>query len=110
VERLEELRTKVSDSELELEQLSGTVKLELVGGFPGLKQNFLLFLALFEIFENSNHHRLIIRTDNDKRRLQTACDENVITNNNLLSILKSVCDGLYKPLVIGPNVVVWMCS
>ena len=33
--------------ELELEQLSGTMKLELVGGFPGLKQIFLLFLAGF---------------------------------------------------------------
>jgi hypothetical protein len=46
-EWLEELRTKVSDSELELEQLPGTVKLELVGGFPGLKPNFLLFFGPF---------------------------------------------------------------
>jgi hypothetical protein len=39
--------------ELELEQLHGTMKLELVGGFLGLKQNFLLlfgpFLGIFKI-------------------------------------------------------------
>jgi len=33
--------------ELELEQLPGTMKLELVGGFPGLKQIFLLFFCPF---------------------------------------------------------------
>ena len=32
---------------LELEQLPGTMKLELVEDFPGLKQFFLLFLAYF---------------------------------------------------------------
>jgi hypothetical protein len=32
---------------LELEQLPSTMKLELVGGFPGLKQIFLLFFGLF---------------------------------------------------------------
>jgi hypothetical protein len=47
VEWLEELKTKVSDSELELEQLSDTVKLELVGGFLGLKQKILLFFWPF---------------------------------------------------------------
>jgi len=33
--------------ELELEQLFDTMKLELVGGFVGLKQNFLLFFGPF---------------------------------------------------------------
>jgi hypothetical protein len=33
--------------EVELEQLPGTMKLELVGGFPGLKQIFLLFFGPF---------------------------------------------------------------
>ena len=58
VEWLQEQSTKVSGSnpstahhensvELELEQLPGTMKLELVGGFPGLKQFFLLFFACF---------------------------------------------------------------
>jgi hypothetical protein len=33
--------------ELELEQLLGIMKVELVGGFLGLKQNFLLFFGPF---------------------------------------------------------------
>ena len=33
--------------ELELEQLLSTMKVELVGGFLGLKQKFLLFFDLF---------------------------------------------------------------
>jgi len=33
--------------ELELEQLLGTMKLELVGGFPGSKQNILIFFGPF---------------------------------------------------------------
>jgi hypothetical protein len=38
-----------SSMELELEQLSGTMKLELVGGlgFQGLKQIFCYFLPVF---------------------------------------------------------------
>jgi hypothetical protein len=58
VEWLEEQRTKLSGSnpstayhkksvEVELEQLPCTMKLELVGGFLELKQNFLLFFDLF---------------------------------------------------------------
>jgi len=40
------------------------------------------------------------------RRLQTSCDENVITTDSLLPRPKSTSDGLYEPLVIGLNVVV----
>jgi len=40
------------------------------------------------------------------RWLQTTCDENVITTDNLLPRPKIASDGLYEPLVIGPNVVV----
>jgi len=40
------------------------------------------------------------------RRLQTACDENIITTDSLLPRLKSASDGLYEPLVIGLNVAV----
>ena len=37
----------------------------------------------------------------------TVCDENIITNDSsLLSRPKNVCEGLYKQLVIGLNVVV----
>ena len=39
-------------------------------------------------------------------RLQTVCDENVITTDSLLPRPKSVNEGLYEPLVIGLNVVV----
>jgi hypothetical protein len=37
------------------------------GGLPGLKQKkFAIFWPVFGIFENSNHRRLVIRTDCDK--------------------------------------------
>ena len=53
--------------ELELEQLSGTMKIELVGGLYRIEtKNFAIFWPIFVIFENSNHHRLVIRTDCDK--------------------------------------------
>ena len=39
------------------------------------------------------------------RRLQTACDENVITTNSLLPRPKNASDGLYELLMIGLNVV-----
>jgi len=44
------------------------------------------------------------------RQLQTACDEIVITTDCLLPRPKNVSDGLYKPLVIGLNVVVLQFS
>ena len=40
------------------------------------------------------------------RRLQTACDENVITTDSLLLRPKNASDGLYEPLVTCLNVVV----
>jgi hypothetical protein len=81
--------------ELELEQLPDTTKLELVGSFQDWNKKFDIFLSIFGIFKNPNHHRL-----------QTAWDENVITNDNILPRSKNVCDGLYEPLVKGLNVVV----
>ena len=60
-------RTMKNSVELELEHLPGTMKLELVGDFLGLKQIFFaIFLLIFGNFENSNHRRLVIRTDCDK--------------------------------------------
>ena len=35
------------------------------------------------------------------------CDENVITTDHLLLRPKNICDGLYEPLAIGLNVVVY---
>ena len=43
------------------------------------------------------------------RWLQTACDENVITNDSLLPRPKYVYDGLYESLVKGQNVVANPC-
>jgi len=41
--------------------------------------------------------------------LQTTCDENIIITDSLLLKPKSASDGLYEPLVIGLNVVVYIC-
>ena len=43
------------------------------------------------------------------RRLQTAYDENIIAIDSLLPRPKSASDRLYEPLVIGLNVVVYIC-
>jgi hypothetical protein len=51
--------------ELGLEQLLDTMKLELVGGLSKTKF-FASFWYVFGNFENSNHRRLVIRTDCDK--------------------------------------------
>ena len=61
--------------------------------FPGLKQKkFGPFLGFLKI-------QITVGCTTD-------CDENVITSDNSLPRPKSVCDGLYEPLVIGLNVAV----
>jgi hypothetical protein len=67
--------------------------------------DFLGFLVCFWDFRNSNHHRLVIRTNGDKL-LSPLAEENVITNDNSLLRPKAVCGEVYEPLVIGLNVVV----
>jgi len=53
--------------ELELKQLPSTMKLELVGGASqDCNKNFAIFWPIFGNFENSNHRRLVIRTDCDE--------------------------------------------
>ena len=53
--------------ELELKQLPGTMKLELVGELPRIATNFFAsFWPIFGNFENSNHYRLVVQTDCDK--------------------------------------------
>jgi len=43
------------------------MKLELVGELPRIETKmFAIFWPIFENFENSNHRRLVIRTDYDK--------------------------------------------